>query len=159
MGFDSGTEQDLAFEYTHGPSLYPNIAGVIPEVRDYEGHRIRIRLPFNYIHKNHVNVMYAGSLFVLAEIAGGSMFEVTFGSKDYVPVIHSGSIRYKAPCATDAIVDCTMSEEDFQELKKSIDERGRGRVPFQLEIRDTEGNLCCESEMTVYALPAGTSLA
>lgn len=157
MGIDSGTEQDLAFTYTHGSTLYSNIAGVFPEVRDYENHYVRMRLPFNHIHTNHVNSVYAGSLFVLAEVAGGSMFEVTLGTDKYMPVIYSASIRYKAPVMTEAIIDAMVTDEDVQALKASVAERGRGKVPFQLVITDTDGKPCVEADMVFYALPYETS--
>ncbi|WP_101721435.1 PaaI family thioesterase [Eggerthella timonensis] len=152
------TEVDpqVRFEYTHGPCLYSNLAGIEPEV--IEDRHIRLRMPLSFIHVNHVGVAYAGSLFVLAEVSAGALFTQVFGTGKFVPIIQSASIKYVAPGKSAMIVDVEVPEEEAAAKVKMIEERGRGRVPFNLTITDEDGTVLSEAEFVTYALPANANL-
>ena len=57
------------------------------------------------INKNHVGIMYAGSLFSLGEIIGGIMWGVMFDKENYYPVVKEVNIQFKRPAMTDVSLE------------------------------------------------------
>lgn len=57
--------EEAKYNLQHGKINFLNVAGLIPEVA--EERHVVVRLPANSMHLNHVNIVYAGSYFVLAE--------------------------------------------------------------------------------------------
>ena len=76
--------EEAKYNLQHGKINFLNVAGLIPEVA--EERHVVVRLPANSMHLNHVNIVYAGSYFVLAESSGATLIKCTYAGK-YVPII------------------------------------------------------------------------
>ena len=74
----------LAKNVSDGPTPFVNMAQLQAEA--VEERHVRLRLPVAERHLNHVGIAYAGSEFVLAEIAGGTLFMATYGTDEFVPI-------------------------------------------------------------------------
>ena len=99
--------EEAKYNLQHGKINFLNVAGLIPEVA--EERHVVVRLPANSMHLNHVNIVYAGSYFVLAESSGATLIKCTYAGK-YVPIIKSVNIDYRKPTKRDLIVDISMTE-------------------------------------------------
>ena len=135
-----------------GPTPYVNMAGLVAEAVEV-GH-VRLRLPVDPVHKNHVGIAYAGSEFVLAEIAGGTLFMTTYGTDEFVPILKGVDIKFLKPGTTDLIVDVSLDEEQAEERIAPIRERGRGDFMLDIEVLDEDGQAVATFAFNYYALPA-----
>ena len=138
---------ELKNRCTKGPIEYVNIAGLNPEV--IEERHIRIVLPATPLHLNHVNTMYAGSIFTFAEISGARLLAATYGP-DYVWVVQSAEVKYLKPGTTDLTIEESMTEDEAKERIAYIDEHGRGRYLLEFDARDTNGEVVCHFTFTYY---------
>jgi acyl-coenzyme A thioesterase PaaI-like protein len=141
----------LAKNVNNGPTPYVNDAGLVAEV--VEERHVRLTLPLTARHRNHLGIAYAGSEFVLAEIAGGTLFMATYGTKDFVPVLKSVESTFVKPGTSDLTVDISLSGEEAQDKIKPIKERGRGDFFLDVPIIDSDGEQVALMKFNYYALP------
>lgn len=92
---------------------------------------------------NHIGTVYAGSLFSLADYAGGVLFFASFDHKKYFPILKEVTISFKRPAATDVTVEAAMDPEQIERLEKTADEAGKADWVMDLELKDEQGNICC----------------
>ena len=144
--------QGLAKNVSEGPTPYINMAGLVAEV--VEERPVRLSLPIDEIHRNHVGIAYAGSEFVLAEIAGGTLFMATYGTDEYVPILKGVDIKFLQPGTKDLVVDIALSEEEADEKLAEVKERGRGNYFLDIMVKDVEGAEVALFKFNYYALPA-----
>ncbi|MCB6566920.1 DUF4442 domain-containing protein, partial [Desulfovibrio desulfuricans] len=79
-----------------------------------EERHVRLRLPVGERHLNHVGIAYAGSEFVLAEIAGGTLFMATYGTDEFVPILKGVELKFLKPGTKDLVVDLSLTEEEAE---------------------------------------------
>ena len=115
---------------------------------------MRLLLPIDEIHRNHVGIAYAGSEFVLAEIAGGTLFMATYGTDEYVPILKGVDIKFLQPGTKDLVVDIALTEEEADEKLAEVKERGRGNYFLDIMVKDVEGAEVALFKFNYYALPA-----
>ncbi|MEQ3361837.1 PaaI family thioesterase [Raoultibacter massiliensis] len=144
--------EGLAKNVSDGPTPYINLAKLEAEV--VEERHVRLRLPVTELHKNHVGIAYAGSEFVLAEIAGGTLFMATYGTDKYVPILKSVECKYLKPGTKDLIADIALTEEEAAEKIKEVEERGRGNYFLDVPLVDVDGEDIALMSFNYYALPA-----
>lgn len=144
--------EGLAKNVSNGPTPYVNDAGLVAEL--VEERHVRIVLPLTEKHRNHVGIAYAGSEFVLAEIAGGTLFMATYGTEEFVPILKSVECKYLKPGTKDLIVDIALSKEEAEEKIKAVKERGRGDYFLDVSVVDSDGDEVALMSFNYYALPA-----
>ncbi|MEG0503887.1 MAG: DUF4442 domain-containing protein, partial [Raoultibacter sp.] len=120
-----------------GPTPYVNLAQLQAEI--IEERHVRLRLPVADLHMNHVGIAYAGSEFVLAEIAGGTLFMATYGSEVFVPILKSVELKFLKPGTKDLVVDISLTPEEAQEKIQPVEERGRGDYFLEIPVYDIDG--------------------
>lgn len=143
---------NLAKGVNNGPTPYVNMANLQAEV--VEERHVKLRLPVEGLHLNHVGTAYAGSEFVLAEIAGGTLFMATYGTDEFVPILKSVTCKYLKPGMKDLVVDIALSEEEAAEKIAAVRERGRGDYFLTIDIEDVDGVQVAQMDFNYYALPA-----
>ncbi|HPR51981.1 MAG TPA: YiiD C-terminal domain-containing protein [Deltaproteobacteria bacterium] len=92
---------------------------------------------------NHIGIMYAGSLFILAECSGGILWYVSFDIKRFYPIVKEISVKYKRPATTDVTLEVQLSEEEARAMQEETDRVGKKDWVMDLELKDTEGQVCC----------------
>ncbi len=115
--------------------------GVELATLDDEGLTVTIPLGPN---RNHKGTLFAGSLAALATLAGWSAIWLLVREADESGhvVIQDSSIRYLRPVRTDATARCPFPDaEDHERLLTTFRRRGRARVPLQVSVHDTTGEL------------------
>ena len=101
-------------------------------------------------HLNHVGIVYAGSLFMLMEVAGAALMATTYTG--YVPINKGMSIEFKKPGLTDMYCDLTLTREDADAMIKPIEEseKKKGDWVLKMEATDENGQVCATSVCTYY---------
>lgn len=144
--------EGLANNVNNGPTPYINLAQLQPEI--VEERHVRLLLPVEELHKNHVGIAYAGSEFVLAEIAGGTLFMATYGTDKYVPILKSVECKFLKPGTKDLVVDISLTEEEAAEKLTEVEERGRGNYFLDVPVYDIDGEQVALMSFNYYVLPA-----
>lgn len=149
---DQAYLEGLAKNVNEGPTPFINLAKLQPEV--IEERHVRLGLPVQELHMNHVGIAYAGSEFVLAEIAGGTLFMATYGSDEFVPILKGVDIKFVKPGTKDLYVELSLTEEEAAEKIAPVRERGRGNYFLQVDVHDVDGDVVAQFDFNYYALPA-----
>jgi acyl-coenzyme A thioesterase PaaI-like protein len=92
---------------------------------------------------NHIGTVYAGSLFSLADYAGGVLFYAAFDIKRYYPLLKEITIAFKKPATTDIACEASMSPAQAEQIKNLTDETGKADWVLDLELKDAKGDICC----------------
>lgn len=142
----------LAKNVNEGPTPFINLAKLQPEI--IEERHVRLGLPVQELHMNHVGIAYAGSEFVLAEIAGGTLFMAAYGSDEFVPILKGVDIKFVKPGTKDLHVELALTEEEAAEKIKPVRERGRGDYFLTVEVCDEDDEVVAVFDFNYYALPA-----
>lgn len=137
--------------FGNSPIQYVNMAGIVPEV--LEERHVRLLLPIDPLHKNHVGTAYAGSMFTMAEISGANLFMCSYGDA-YVPVLKSVEVAYTKPATKDLVVDIALTEEEAESKIALAKERGRGDYFLDVPICDIDGNQVALAKFNYYAFSA-----
>ena len=144
--------EGLANNVNNGPTPFINMANMQAEV--VEKRHVKLRLPVENLHMNHVGIAYAGSEFILAEIAGGTLFMATYGTDEFVPILKGVDIKFVNPGTKDLQVDISLTEEEAEEKIAAVRERGRGDYFLDIPVHDVDGLLVAQMNFNYYALPA-----
>lgn len=90
---------------------------------------------------NHVNMMYAGSLFALAELMGGAVFFGAFDAAKFYPVIVEMNIKYARPALTDITTEYSLSDAEIARIHAEMDDRGKCIYILEQELKDANGDV------------------
>jgi len=105
-----------------------------------EGNELVVRMPLAG-NTNHTGIMYAGSLFALAECAAGALFMNRYGTDRIAPICAGVNIRFRRPAASDVILTMAISDEQFASLEQQVLENGKATVEFEEELKDSSGEV------------------
>lgn len=104
---------------------------------------------------NHMATMYAGALFLLAEIPGGVLTMTEFG-QDYIPILRDMRMSFKAPARTDVTLEVTLSPADIARLKSEVAEHGKAHFELVGELKDESGTVVAISTASYQMRRSGT---
>ena len=105
---------------------------------------VRLRMPFEP-NVNHVGMMYAGALFTLAEVPGGTLFITTFDAKRFYPIVKDLKLRFRRPALTDITVEVGMSEEETARITEEAEANGKADYGWSCELKDAGGEVVAVS--------------
>ena len=111
-------------------------------ILDFRKNAVKIILP-KEPNVNHIGTVYAGSLFSLADYAGGVLFFATFDGKKYYPLLKEVTIAFKKPATTDITVEASMPPAQAEQIKNITDDTGKADWVLDLELKDEKGDICC----------------
>lgn len=63
---------------------------------------VRVVVPVEGLHLNHVGIVYAGTMFTAMELAAGAIFMCTYGLDEFVPIVSNFEISFLKPTKKDA---------------------------------------------------------
>lgn len=95
-------------------------------------------------NRNHLGTLYAGAMFLLAEIPGGVLTIFDLGS-EYVPVLKELTMRYEKLAKTDLSVEFRLSEEERERIIRAVDSEGKARFSLEGELKDKHGEVVARS--------------
>ena len=119
-----------------------------------EERHARLSIPVKEKHLNHVGIVYAGSHFMLMEVAGAALFVATYGVHEFIPINKSMEIKYLNPATTDITCDLTISKEEADSKIAPVREAGKGDWILNMETTDANGNTVSTSVCNYYIIPS-----
>lgn len=122
------------------------------KVREIRPRYVELLMPLEG-NTNHIGTMYAGALFVLAEMTGGVMYLTTFDTSRFYPIVKELTIKFKRPVMTAAIVKVSMTPEQVEAVSEEANANNKADYILEGEIFDESGQLVAESH-AVYQLRA-----
>ena len=90
---------------------------------------------------NHVGIMYAGALYTLAELPGGTIYLTSFDTGQFYPIVKDMHIRFRRPATTDVTVEVTLSDEEIARIESTTEEVGKCDFEWDVELKDTKGEV------------------
>ena len=92
-------------------------------------------------NENHIESMYAGALFTIAEIPGGALFLSTFDVSRFYPVVKEMTIKFVKPAKTDVTVEMVMSVSEAKRIEAEAEKNGKAEFVLEGEVKDTNGEV------------------
>ena len=113
--------------------------------------RAVLRLPFEP-NINHVGMVYAGALFTLAEVPGGSLFASAFDMSRYYPVVGTVEIRYAKPAKSSILVDARMTDDEIERVGTEMADTGRSKYLLTHDLIDESGAVVATATGTYFGI-------
>lgn len=104
---------------------------------------LRARIPLKG-NRNHIGTLYAGAQFLLAEIPGGVMAIVEFGT-GYFPVLKELTMTYLQPAKSDVTVEFRLSAEEVADILARAEADGKADFTLEGELKDKYGDVVARS--------------
>ena len=98
----------------------------------------QIRMPLAG-NLSHLGTMYAGSLFILGEFAGGILYGAAFDHQRFYPIVKELTIRYLLPARSDVTLTVAMTRASAEQIQGTADQNGKCDFPMDLELKDDAG--------------------
>lgn len=73
---------------------------------------VRVVVPVEGLHLNHVGIVYAGTMFTAMELAAGAIFMCTYGLDEFVPIVSNFEISFLKPTKKDLVAEIEWTEEE-----------------------------------------------
>jgi thioesterase domain-containing protein len=118
----------------------PAVARTGIEILEIDKGYVKMKMPFEP-NINHVQIMYAGSLFTLAELPGGAIFATSFDSTRFYPIVRDMSIRFRRPAKTDITVEVRLDPKDAAEIAERAERDGKADYEWECELKDETGEV------------------
>jgi thioesterase domain-containing protein len=123
-------------------NIIPIVGKMGVRIETFEPGSVKVRMP-KEPNINHVGMVYAGSLFSLADYTGGVLFSSCFDLKQYIPILKEASIVYRRPAMTDMTIETSFTQDEIKELKQTADSVGKADFVKEFELKDENGTVCC----------------
>lgn len=119
---------------------------IIKKSKDFRYAKVRLKLRF--WTANYVGTQYGGSMYSMTDPFYMVMLIKNLGP-GYTVWDKAATIRYLKPGRTDVFAEFNLSQQDLDEIKKTVEANGRMEWIRKVEIRNTEGELIAEVERTL----------
>ncbi|GAC1372850.1 MAG: hypothetical protein NVS3B3_07270 [Aquirhabdus sp.] len=96
-------------------------------------------------NKNHIGTMYAGAMFLLAEVPGGILSLFEYGS-GYYPILKELKMRYLLPATSDLTIEVSLTQDELDAIRQTADEKGKSDFTLTLDLKDVNGVVVAQSE-------------
>lgn len=113
------------------------------------GH-IKLRLPFSQRAQNHLEIVYAGAIFALAEIAGGMAMLSVFDTSRFTILIERLSIDFQRPSRRDLWCHVILEPELIADIQEQVESRGKAKITIPIEVRDSRQRVISRVQGAYY---------
>ena len=144
---------DTALRENLAPGIeIPIIGKMGPEILEKTANRIKVKMPLEP-NINHVGIMYAGSLFTLAEFPVGELIVQHLDLTKVFPVVASVNIKFLKPAATDIYATFEFKEGVLEGMQAEALESGKSVLDHSQELLDENGVVVAVTEARYMCLP------
>ena len=116
-------------------------------IQTMQDRHVKILLPIEP-NRSHINTVYAGSLFSLAEFSGGAIFIASFDHTIFYPIAKGMAIQYKKMALTDVTLEVGLTPEQVADITSAAHAHGKADFSMDLEIKNAEGAVVCTAQGT-----------
>ena len=99
---------------------------------------VRLRMP-QAGNQNHIGSLYAGALFTLAEVPGGSLYVTSFDVQRFYPIVKALDLHFLKPALGDIQVEARMDVDTVERLQAEAAATGKAEYRLELELTDEQG--------------------
>ena len=92
-------------------------------------------------NENHMDGIWAGALFTLAELPGGILVYSAVDESRFVPLVKEMTIRFVTPARSDVTIDLSLSPDEIRTLARQAEEDGYAEFTLVGEVRDRKGEV------------------
>ncbi len=94
---------------------------------------------------NHFGVMYAGSLYSVAEMLGGVLALATFDLEGelagFVPLVKESTIRFRRPALGVVRASAELTADEVSRVRRDALESGKGEFVLEATLTDAQGEV------------------
>ena len=113
------------------------------------GH-VRLRMPFSPRIKNHLDIVYAGAIFSLAEIAGGVATLSAFEQDGCTVLARRMEIDYVRPSRSDLLCEVALPDTVIAESRVTVQAEGKVDLILPIEVQDERGRVIARVSAFYY---------
>lgn len=136
----SWTAEQLETIRTATENTFPFVTRCGVKVLELDRGYCKMLMPFEP-NINHVNMMYAGALYTIAELPGGAIYSTSFDISRFYPIVKDMSIRFRRPATTDVTVEVRISDEEIERIQAEAEANGKCDFEWDVEIKDAKGEV------------------
>jgi acyl-coenzyme A thioesterase PaaI-like protein len=107
---------------------------------------------------SHLGTLYAGSLFILGEFAGGIIHGVSFDYNKYVPIVKEVTVRFIRAAKSDVTMEVSLSREAAEKIQQTAASEGKSDFQMNIELKDMENEIVAVLDGTWQIRPIPESL-
>ena len=107
--------------------------------------------------QNHLEIVYAGAIFTLAEITGGITLLSVFDTAKFTILIERLNIEFQRPSRRDLWCDLTLSPELIAQVQEQVLAEGKAKMVLPIEVKDERQRVIARIEGAYYIRKARTS--
>ena len=126
------------------------------EIVEAEWGRAKLRMPLDGNRNFRIEAMYAGALFTVAELPGGTIFHTTFENGECYPIAKGLEIKYLRRAQGDITVESSMSADEIARVEAEVTERGKSDFDLEMELVDESGAVVAVSTNHYQLRRSGT---
>jgi thioesterase domain-containing protein len=138
-------------EFTAGVHQQIPILGAMGlEIIEAADGRAAARIPVEP-NRNHFGVMYAGSLFTVAEMLGGVIGFTSLAMEGFVPLVKSLEITFTRPAMSAVTASTSLSAAEIERVRSEAAANGKADYVLTCDVIDDAGTVVA-STSGVYQL-------
>ena len=117
------------------------------ELLEFSRGHVVMKMPIEG-NTNHLNTMYAGALFTLAELPGGAILMSAFDMSKFFPTLGKIETKFTAPAKTAVTVEVNLSEEELTRIGEEAKTQGKSVFVLELDLKDENGVVVAQTKGT-----------
>jgi acyl-coenzyme A thioesterase PaaI-like protein len=128
-------------------SFYPPFIGAGIRVKKVSAdfRHIEVEMKKRFWNKNYVGTQFGGSLYSMTDPFYMLMMIENLG-RGYIVWDKAATIRFKSPGTGTVHAKFTLTEQDIETVRATVEKDGRAEPHYQVQVTDDEGNLIAEVE-------------
>lgn len=123
-------------DYVH--QAIPILGAMGLEVTEAADGRASATIPLEP-NKNHFGVIYAGSLFTVAEMLGGAIGFTALAVDGCVPLVKSLEIKFLRPATTAVTASTGLTPEEVERVRAEATANGKSDFELICDVTDENG--------------------
>lgn len=122
--------------YVH--QAIPILGAMGLEVTEAGDGKAAARIPLEP-NRNHFGVIYAGSLFTVAEMLGGAIGFTALALDGFVPLVKSLEIKFLRPAATSVTASTSLTPDEVERVRAEAQANGKADFELVCDVVDDNG--------------------
>lgn len=110
---------------------------------------VRIELPLNWKTRNHMNMIWGGSLYGAIDPVYGVMLHKLLGPA-YLVIDKAATIRFQRPGRTTLSARFVIDDEELRWVRRALQTHAKLDRHYQVELVDSAGKVHAVCEKTVH---------
>ncbi len=103
-------------------------------------------------NQNHMETMYAGAQFTLADITGGALLLATFDPERFVPTLKSLDIHFLKPAKSNLHLSLKLNQDVIQRMMEEAESEAKSECVLEGDLADRLGHVVAQMKGTFVLL-------